>query len=335
MAGILLALTLGTATAQFSTPPVGIYKFNCLGGSDTVVSIPFHRAPIWQGTLDGPPVPVENQVSRLNLHGDGPFDGGLPDDGRRYYAYFLPGSQREGTIASIVSSVGPSIEVNMGAGALAGATIGDRLAVIPAWTIADLFPPETQTSIHSSSGNLLTQRKSELLLFDSSGEGINLSAPRKLFLRSDGNWIDSGTFEEAGGIVVLPGAPFIVRHPVGCEDTEFVAKESVFVGRVAIPIRTGRDGGQDNAVALPRPIDLLLGELSFGVGVFQESPTTDPGDRKDTLLVFDNTEARINKKPSGVFFRFSGKWYRDEPGFPEASDFVISGGAGMIVRKAS
>jgi uncharacterized protein (TIGR02597 family) len=92
--------------------------------------------------------------------------------------------------------------------------------------------------------------------------------------------------------------------------------------------------GQDTTLAPPRPVKILLEDLEFAPGTFEESASNDPIARRDELIVFDNLAVGINKTPSGKYFRTGGQWIQDTTGYPVANQVGIEPSAGLVIRKA-
>lgn len=88
-------------------------------------------------------------------------------------------------------------------------------------------------------------------------------------------------------------------------------------------------------MAPPRPVAITLGQIDLDNGLFEESASSDPADRADELLVYDNTELALNKQPSAIYFRSGGQWLEDAPGYPVADAVVLEPSAGLLIRKAA
>jgi uncharacterized protein (TIGR02597 family) len=318
---------------EVRSAPVGYVAVVCLGGSDTMVSVPFHRREAWRGRLAGVPV-VAGGVGSLELAGSPGLEAGALV-AAPHYLIFGEGSGREGEWYEVVGNGEGTVEIDVGGGDLAGVGEDDVVAVVPHWILDVVLPPGVQATAHVSGGKLLTERGTELLFFDNEGEGIRLAPARKFFLTA-GGWLEAVEgFPAAGGVVVAPGQLLVVRHPEGFPSTVFTSLQRVFMGGVVLPVRGSGSGRQDTAVAVPRPVPVKLGELDLGEGVFGLSASTAEGDRGDELLVFDGAEAAINREPTAVYFRTAGGWVKDEEGFPAADEESLEVSQGLVVRKAA
>jgi uncharacterized protein (TIGR02597 family) len=324
--------TLGAQTVARTTP-VGYVKFTCLAGSDTAVSVPFHATPRWRGRLSAEPTSASGGLMRLSFAGNPGFatDSLINPP---HYLYFPPNSAAAGRTLVIAAHAADSADVRATEAEVSGLVAGTPVQIIPAWTLNSLFPPSTQTTMHVSASPLLPDRRSEILFFDETTRGKTLAPTRRFFLTPAG-WFESGTFLPAGGVTILPGQPFTIRHPAGSQPTNFVPHQQVFGGPVTIQIRTQTAGDQDTMVAPPRPVAVKLPDLGLNGGLFEVSPSTAPQDRRDQLMVFDNSTAAFNKQPSATYFRTPSGWVRDAPGFPAAGNVSINPSAGMLIRKAT
>lgn len=315
------------------SPVVGYLRFDCPPGSDTRVSVPFHPAPRWAGRVAGAPTDEGGGRMRLVLAGSPAFDAGELADGAHYLLCREPDGP-EGRHFPIVASGADHVEIEAGSGDLAGLAGGGLVSVIPGWTLAALFPPDSQTTFHPSTGRLATGRGSELLLPDTTTEGINLAPDRRYFLTESG-WVEGGSFAPAGGVVLEPGRPFVVRHPDAVAPTAFVATDFVYGGAVDLAVPASASRRRDTALAPPRPVVATLDQLGLSGELFEESPSTDAADRRDELLVHANVAAGRNPAPSAVYFRTGGQWVEDAEDFPAADAVEIEPAAGLVLRKAS
>ncbi len=327
----LVSLPVGSA-AEVSSPVSGFLRFQCPGGSDTVVSAPFHLPPRWTGILAASPA-EEGGAVRVDLAGAPAFAAEELVDS----PHFLrcdEGGDTQGRHFSIVGQGGGHLLVEAALSDFDGLGAGGRVSVIPAWTLDGLFPPAAQSTFHPSGGRLAMERGSELLLFDRESSGADLAPSRRFFVTDEG-WFEVGGLAPAGKTVIAPGEPFLVRHPVGAAATDFVASRQVHAGPVSLAVGVSDGKVRDTMLAPPRPVRIRLDQLDFGAGQFEESPGTGPAERKDQILVFDNALAERNKAPSAVYFRSGGQWVEDAPGFPPAGTVEIEPAAGLLVRKAA
>lgn len=322
--------------SEVYSPVVGFVKFTCPAGptgSDTVVSVPFHKTPRWAGKLEGNPTSEAGGVMRLNLADSPNFAADELTDAPHVLLCRDP-SGPNGRHFTITAHAANSVDIL--ASALDLGSLGDDglVSVIPLWTLSTLFPPGDQTTFHASGGPLASERKSELLFFNNTTEGTNLAPSRRFFVTNSG-WFEVGSFTSADAVPLEPGQAFIVRHPAGEAATEFVPNQQVYGGPVSLPVPVAQGVARDTMLALPRPVPVTLQNLDLGPEVFEVSASTDAEDRKDELLVFDNATAQRNKSPSAVYFRIASGWVKNETGFPSSNTEEIEPSAGLLLRKAS
>ncbi len=333
----VIALTLGLATsasaADVYSPVVGFLKFDCLPASDTIVSVPFHPTPRWAGALSATPSSQSGGLMRLSLKDTPAFTGTeLSDTPHFVYLRDNTAPSSQGRHFLIVAHGTDTIDISATSGELTGLGVDSQISVIPGWTLATLFPPATQTTFTASTGNLASNRKSELLFFDRATAGSNL-APSRTFFVTATQWIEAGSYTESGDVVIEPGQAFIVRHPAGVSQSTFIPSQQVYGGAFAVSVPYSATSAQDTMVALPRPVPLTLDQLDLG-SAFEESSSTASNVRRDELLVYNNAAPARNKLPSAIYFRTGGNWVQDTTEFPAAGATSIEPSAGLVIRKA-
>lgn len=338
LAALSCGWNLNSAQAQevVHSPAAGHLQVVCEGGSDTRVSVPFHPVPLWSGPINAAPASPEAGVVRLNLGLTGHLSGSALVNGL-HYLHCKEASPIAGRYFPIVAQGAGTVDVEADGADWTGIGAGARVEIVPAWTLDRLFPPAQQSTLstfHPSVGRLATGRGSELLFFNAEGRGANLAPSRRFFLNEDG-WIEVAGFAPAGDVPIPPGQAFIIRHPEGSAPTVFTALQQVYEGPVQLKVKVSDGKRQDSVVAPPRPVAITLGQIDLDNGLFEESASSDPADRADELLVYDNTELALNKQPSAIYFRSGGQWLEDAPGYPVADAVVLEPSAGLLIRKAA
>lgn len=335
-----LALSLVCASldarAEPASAPAGFYKVDCLGNSDTIVSIPFTRPEAAFALVQSV---ADNVVTVQNTPGwtDGQFVYAAGTQTNTYYLRFLSGA-KEGSYYPIVDNAANTLTLNLAGDDISSVTAGDRLAVIPYWTLATAFP-EGKGVIPSTSKFGGIFRRTEILIPDFDGVGINRSAATTFYYYKPaesptGDWYEQGDLiNTQNDRVLLPDLYFIVRHnnsPVG---TTFTAQGSVPTSRLTTPLVAQTSGFQDNFVALTRPAPISLNASGLLEGGFLPSANLNP-ESGDQLLVFDNDLAAMNKSASATYYYRNGVWRKggdligdwgDEP--------IFQPGSGVIIRK--
>lgn len=332
-AAIVFSLLLAdmSRAADVYSPVVGFLKFDCPAASDTRVSVPFHPTPRWSGALSGAPV-AQGPAMRLSLKNTPAFAGTeLTDAPHFVYLRDNTAPTSEGRHFLISAHGADTVDIVASAGDLTGLAVDSLISIIPGWTLDTLFPPASQTTFSASTGNLASTRGSELLMFDRDTAGTDL-APNRTFFVTSTQWIEAGSFAEAGDEIIEPGQAFIVRNPAGVTTT-FIPSQQVYGDAVAVAIPVSSTSARDTALALPRPVPLTLAQLDLGT-LFTESASTSENQRADELLVYNNAVAERNKLPSAVYFRTGGQWVEDTTGFPASDGVSIEPSAGLVIRKA-
>jgi uncharacterized protein (TIGR02597 family) len=315
------------------TPAVGYLRFDCLPASDTPLSVPFQRPSRWSGKLAAAPVDQGGGTVRLTLTGSPAFANGELTAAPHLLLSRAPAGAI-GRHFAITAHSAASVDLAATPADLAGLINEDQISIIPAWTLATLFPAASQSTFHLSTGPLATQRGSELLFFNDVGEGINLAPSRRFYLTAAG-WFEAGSYLSANDQVILPGQAFAVRHRTGAAATTFVPFDEVSgnIISLALPVAAGK--ADDAMVAPPRPTPVTLDQLDLTGLIFVESSSTAIGDRKDQLILFDATVAEMNRRPSAIYFRNGGQWKQDTTGFPSSGTTQIEPSAGLLIRKAA
>lgn len=333
---ILCALLCGKVAVAVPSDPVGAFRFRLRGSSDTVVSVPLLRPALVEGAIS---VQAANQ---LTLTVDVPA---LPSTGAFVLVVTGP---LEGAVLPISSLSDRTLTVAAGAFDLSalqtelvnGVGAGNRVAVVPYWTLDTLFPAGAGVNASTSASN----RATDLLLFDDTVTGTNLSAAATFFYfagntNKPAGWYKVGdTATPKGSQPLKPGGYFIVRHKVATDTTLLVTGCVQMAGyRLPLWLRTV-NGAQDNLVSLmaAAPVSLSSSGL-VASGAFQASPSA--SNRTDELLVFDNTLVALNKSASATYFYFPGNgskpagWYKVGDTSQASDGVLLHPGDGFIIRK--
>ena len=321
-------------TTTATTGIVGYNTTDCLGGSDTLLSVPFHRSPAFSGSVaDG---------------GGATFSGAADTFTAAGTPAWAVGEFEGSHYVKIVTGVGAGLEIDITANFADTLTVdssgfkgskinpGDRFLVIPYWTLGTLLPAATQAALHPSTGDLLPQRGSELHFFESSANGVNLS-PQTIYYVTAAGWFQAAPGSPSADDHILPPhTALVIRHQSGAADTEFRSAAHVDEDASSILLRARKGAKQDNVLAMMRPIPLTLGELDFPAAAFVGSAGTDESRRRDELLVFDNSVAGHNKSEVARFFYDkSAKQWRVDDGaaYAVADTAELSAGAVIVIRK--
>ena len=333
---LIIAMFAFNARAEAASGPAGFYKVNCVGNSDTIVSIPFNRPEAAFALVES----IASTVVTVQGAPGWSVDQFVYASGTQSNTYYLRllSSAKEGSYYPIVANGAKSLTLSLGGDDISSVTNGTRLSVVPYWTPATAFPggkgviPSPTIGTHST----------EVLIPDFNGVGINLSAPTTYFFLTNatfpgGVWRRVGDGTTHGDDVLLPDVYFIVRHktngfvPVPI-NTVFTAQGSVPMSKLMVPLATEPSTKQDNFVALTRPVTNTLNESGLvQSGAFLASPTL--GTHTDEVLVFDNGQVAQNKAASATYFYYNSTWRRVGLGGDWGNEPVFTPGTGVIIRK--
>lgn len=312
-----------------ATDPMGFVSETCLAGSDTYLSVPFHQPPAYVGALTSAPT-VSGSTATLTFSAPGWTANQFQNT---HYVRFISG-EKLGYYYQVASNDATSLTIDLNGDTIGATSLGDQIQLIPFWTLNTLFPPATQTTIVASSGNLSFQRKTEILFPDRQSAGSDLAPNQVYFLTAVSGWVqDSSGFPSAGSVVIPPDSYFIVRHPVSVSSTTYLPTGTIDNGVLVIPLTTLSNAPQDNSVALCRPIPVALQDSGLASG-FVASNGNLSFQRRDQLLVYDNTVAAFDKSASAIYFMVGTNWIQDTSGFPVVNTSqIFQPGTGIVIRK--
>ena len=326
---LLFAATLlgsSLASAQIVGPGFsGINRIPLPGLSDTVLACPFARPEAAAGRVLGA---ADNVVTFKGAPGwsvNQFVTGGAVTD---HFCLLVASGAKEGAAYAITGNSSDSVTLDLDGDSLTDLAAGDRLSIVPHWTLATLFPSGAGVHVSPTPG----ERPSEVLFPNVNATGIN-SSPIRTFYLWDGSWREVGQGEAIRDHeVVYPDTYFIVRHNIATA-TEFVSSGQVLAGKVMTWLGVNSAGKRDNFLALQRPIATTLAASGLvESGAFAPSPT--PGVRTDELLVFDNTIARRNRAPSATYYYWNNAWRKIGSGPASFDDApILEPGVGFIIRK--
>jgi uncharacterized protein (TIGR02597 family) len=336
-----LVLSLAGALAQsVASPPIGFNKIKIKNNSDTNVSVPFHKKPFFTGVTSGALADgAQSGWKVISLSGTPGFTADA-FNGVTYVRITEDGHALEGRHFQVVDNDTGTITFDSGGSDVS--TMGDAtgFTLVPYTTLGDLFPSGGGLPATAAIGVF----PSLVLIPDNNTLDINKGVTDDVYfyhsdawrnLADPANWVSP--VNNSNGAQVDPGSYVIVR----LEDPTLPAAPDDFIelcvdGRVptskhAVQIDIGTGVGNDNHISLDRPIPITLDETGLGAGFVE---TTDFGDIKDVLLVFDSARAATNKGADNVIVRFGGQWFDVSAFAPVPAEFRIQPGDGLILRKA-
>lgn len=324
---VALCAMTAIAQAQVYSPTVGFNTITCKAGSDTYISVGFNQTPTFAGAVST--IPAANQIQ---IAGTPAFTvGGFTNT---HFVKILTGA-KAGAYLTITGNTADTLSLDLSANSLTGVVAGDTLQVIPYWTLGTLFPIGS-TAIVQSAGTSNLQRRTQVLVPNLTGLGVNLAATGVYFQTSTG-WKDSLNGNAAAdNIPIVPDVFLIIRNHANFGDTQFVAQGVVDGGSSVSELTTTTADPQDNAVANNRPIDIALKDLDLiSSGAFVGSNGTGGLARRDLLLTFDNTQVGTNKAANHIYYydTQTSNWKDASTSNRISDDDVIAAGTGFIIRK--
>jgi uncharacterized protein (TIGR02597 family) len=336
---ILAAAACSLATGQTAyTTPVGYVSQTCLPASDTIVGLPLRVATNAAGALaSAPDLSTVPGSAILTLSGTPGF---VVNAFQSTHFVKITSGASEGKFYTISSNTASTITVALNGDTLAAVT-ADTLLVSKFWTLGELFVPGASTTDPATTGNAVVVtsntllHKTEILFPNVNAVGINPSSIGIYFL-FNGAWRKTGqpVANSFNTTQLWPDTYFTIRQPNLTSATTYTVSGEVESGKMVINLVTQNSVKQDNVVAIPRPVDVTLNQLSLG-GTSAFLTTTNTLIHNDEILVFDNSTALKNRSASAIYFYYLGGWRKN--GKPVATDFgtdIIKAGTGFIIRKA-
>ena len=245
-------------------------------------------------------------------------------------------SPKEGSYYTVTDNGTNTLTVSLNGDSLATVAAGATVSLIPYWTLGTAFPAANAgTSYIVSTGTALRNYQTQILLPDLSSAGINLPSPVSYF-NYNGAWRLGGSDGTAvyDDTILPPTNYFTMRNAVTA--TTFTPIGGVCMNRLTTVLDTQTSAAQDNAVSVPRPVATALNDLGLITsGAFIASTGTALRSITDSLLVYDNTIAGINKSSSTAYFYYNGAWRLvGSDGTADYGTTTVPYGVGFTIRKA-
>lgn len=287
------------------TEPVGALAVDCPNGSDTILSLPFHKSAVYQGVVDSV------SGSNITFQGSPGFTVDEYVSGIPHFALVFSGAL-EGLVLPITSNTSDTVTVDVGGEDISVIVSDDDIRIIPFTTLENLIGNSGPDGL-------------QILAYNMDVAGVNLSASVLYTHYNSFGWYDGGTY--ADDDIIYPGEAFILRNQSG-SDYELTFSGNVLACDFRHYFRTlSSDVNQDNHIGFSVPDDTMIGDASIGYDL-------------DQLLVFDNTTAALNKSAQRLLTYYDGfGWYDggtrvDDPGDP-GNNFYLKAGEGYVYRKQS
>lgn len=302
-----------------TTDPVGYVTFAVNANSDQRLGVPMQRPSVFAGAATS----ISQQVVQAS---------GIESLSEAHFLLVTSGDA-EGQWEEIVSS--SSGEVTLAA-SIANFSVGDSFTIRPFWTLDTLFPDGGAIPASSDPFN----PSGLVLLNNPNAVGTNLSLASFYFYNDgtvgDPGWFNANTFAPAGNVVLSPEVSFAIRNRTGATSDLVIAGDVPMSNTLAVVSRSA--GRQDNVIFNPLPIPVSLANSNLvDAGAF--SPSSDPFNPTDTLLVFNPANIGINSAASSFYFYNDGTvgdegWFNANT-FEPADSVQLSGGGAFIIRKGT
>jgi uncharacterized protein (TIGR02597 family) len=330
--------------------PIGHHRVPCLTNSDTIVAVPFRKEGSLQTALTATPSVVG---STATLSVAATLTAGQLS---KHFVKIIDGGSKDGSWFNITGNSENTITLDLNGDSLTGVASGAAILIVEYWTLDTLFPPASATTswtetptgsgnwvqnghaVVASTSGFQSGRRSEIIIPNLMGVGVNLSSLSSFYL-FNGGWRKQGQLATSnlGGEIIYPDQYFTIRH------SQSVARNTIFqtFGEVemrgfAIPLNSSTTGKQDNYIGLLRGVDLTLDQLTLGgTSAFVSSTSGFSSGRKDELLVFDTALAAQNRATSATYYYFDNAWRKQGlAATVNAGTDIIPSGVGFLVRKS-
>jgi uncharacterized protein (TIGR02597 family) len=337
---VLSAIVIGTAGEHVAlavdacSEPTGSLAITLLTNSDTYVSIPFTRAPLFCGTVQsvssnaitvhGAPGWTTGQWSQVNSNG--------------YLATYvvLTSGAKEGATLSITNNSSDTLALVSACDDLSGLSTGDQLAILPYWTLGTVFPGGsgvTPTTIPA-------MPKTELFFpyYCPHCSGIPTTGAYVYYFYNN-HWrkVAAQIASNFDDVVILPDQDFIVRQMPKSPTTTFTAGGNIvqYSARTCL-YADSVTTNWDNYVANYHSTTQTLDQANLAAAFAASNPGATNPVINDLLLVYDNAAMGMNKAPAHVYFYNVDHWADlNNPPYTvnRGADPVFIPGTGVTVRK--
>jgi uncharacterized protein (TIGR02597 family) len=334
----------GQAGAE-TTKPTGFTSVSALANSDTLYSVPLTRASEFSGTVQSV---TSNVITMAGSPGwtNNQFVYAAGTQPKTYYVLIGGGgtsNPKEGHTFTIDANGSNTLTVDTTVETLTGITANTEVTIVPYWTLGTIFPA-SKAGVYFTATTLSSSYKTQILVPDNAANGINLPVTTYFFSNNvDGTtgnigWrIVGDNFTSHDDDPLLPDSYFNIRNIHGSPTLTFRGFGHVLTDKFATGLQTLSTGQQDNAVSMIRPIGVTLNQTGLSPADGSFVGTTVPSQIKDTLLIFNNAQVKHNKKPSAIYFYFSGTptgWKKKGAGTADHGNDVIPAGSAIVIRKA-
>jgi uncharacterized protein (TIGR02597 family) len=332
------AVSLGAYTTNTPSSYVGLQ-----GSSDTFVSLPVTRPPVFVGTTSAAPTGSTIPISGAPGWTTNQFVYASGSQTNTYYVLIGSNSTtpnpKEGCLYAVTGNDASDLTINLGGDTITSIPAGTAVTVIPFWTLGTVFPASNANVSFTPSPASFSLETSVLLL-NTASAGINHSTgPLYYYISNGGNvgwrlFSDSATADHSND-PLPPNTYFLVRNAPGTPTLPLVLTGSVLMGKVAAPLMTQASTQQDNNVVMVRPVPVTLANSGLNPTDGSFLASTSSFQLADTLLFYNNAASGYNKSSSGFYFYYNSGWrlFGDSLANDHGSDKLPPGSA-LVIRKA-
>lgn len=313
---VLLTGANGQTTA--ATDPVGFVSYHVSAQSDQKIGVPMQQASSYNGLASSVNGTTVQSTGMPALTGDN--------------FLLVTSGQADGQWEQISTSFAGQVTI---ASSITGFQANDTFAVKSFWTLNTLFPNGAAIPASADPENPVA-----VILFNVPGAtGINQATGAAYLYHAGGvlppGWYDANTFELADSVVLNPESFITIRNSTASPiNVSFVG--SVPAAKTSIDVTSRSAGPQDNLVynRFPTDVTLLNSGLASSGAV---SPSPDPENPTDTLLVYETDSTGLNPASSATYIYHAGEvlpagWYNAND-FESADTVSIPAGGAFIIRK--
>lgn len=187
LAGALfLCIGRHALATDLASAPVGYVNLPILRASDTIVAVPLVSQIEYSG-----------QIATVTPGAAGHFDltlsrppGFTADQFKTFYYLRVETGSRRGTYFTIAGNSPTTLTLESDGYDYTTLAPGDAVCIRRYWTLGTLFPVSAAESpsnpLTASVGTLSARRRSQVILFDNTFQGINLPAGGVYFFTADG-----------------------------------------------------------------------------------------------------------------------------------------------------
>lgn len=300
LCSVLCVSVIPISTYAATSDPVGAMTVTVLNNSDTTLSLPFHKAPVFQGSISS------STADSISVSSS----SWVADSFSSHYILLTDGSLA-GFVAEITSNSETSLTCSGSIEDLSSLPVGTAFQVIPYTTIGDIVPADGPDNIYA-------------FLYES-GVGQNLAPSSILRHYSGFGWYSGAS--DLSDYPIRPSSSLVLRNQSGSDyDLTFYGTVLMTNQRAYLSTEAG-DTVQDNRIGLSTPVDIALSEANIGY-------------EGDYLFLYDNNAAVLNKAPSRILRYYDGfGWYEgatkvDDPA-DQANLVILKAGEGVVYRKAA